>query len=62
MATFPTNERLLKVPLYIGGKSSEDVRRELGVDEIIKLASNECSLGPSPMAVEAARRWGWDMH
>ncbi len=55
MTTFPTNERLLKVPLYIGGKSIEEVRRELGVDEIIKLASNECPLGPSPMAVEAAR-------
>jgi histidinol-phosphate aminotransferase len=38
---------------YSPGKSSEEVKRELGLEEIIKLASNENPLGPSPLAVEA---------
>lgn len=41
---------------YVPGKPIEEVRRELGVaGEIIKLASNENPLGPSPKAVEAMR-------
>lgn len=38
---------------YIPGKPIEDVKRELGLKEVIKLASNETSVGPSPLAVEA---------
>ena len=40
---------------YVPGKPIEDVARELGLepDEIVKLASNENPLGPSPMALEA---------
>ncbi|MEQ8201776.1 MAG: histidinol-phosphate transaminase [Syntrophomonadaceae bacterium] len=38
---------------YIPGKPIEEVRRELGLDDIIKLASNENPLGPSPLAMEA---------
>jgi len=38
---------------YIPGKPIEDVKRELGLEEVIKLASNETSVGPSPLAVEA---------
>lgn len=40
---------------YRPGKPVEEVERELGV-RAIKLASNENPLGPSPKAVEAARR------
>ncbi|HEY3397311.1 MAG TPA: histidinol-phosphate transaminase [Armatimonadota bacterium] len=40
---------------YSPGKDSEEVKRELGLDEVIKLASNENPLGPSPAAVEAIR-------
>ncbi len=50
------NPNLLTVPLYIAGKSIEEVQEEFGLDEVIKLASNESSVGPSPLAVEAARR------
>ncbi|MFP4129634.1 MAG: histidinol-phosphate transaminase [Halorhodospira sp.] len=39
---------------YEPGKPMEALRREYGVDEVIKLASNENPLGPSPRAVEAA--------
>ena len=38
---------------YVPGKSIEEVQRELGLTDIIKLASNENPLGPSPRALEA---------
>jgi histidinol-phosphate aminotransferase len=40
---------------YIPGKPIEDVARELGLkpDQIVKLASNENPLGPSPIAFKA---------
>jgi len=38
---------------YVPGKPIEDVKREFGLKEVIKLASNETSVGPSPLAVEA---------
>jgi histidinol-phosphate aminotransferase len=47
------SQQLLKVPLYVAGKSAEEVREELGLDEVLKMASNENPLGPSPMAVKA---------
>jgi histidinol-phosphate aminotransferase len=33
----------------------EEVERELGLDEVVKLASNENPLGPSPLAIQAVR-------
>lgn len=41
---------------YEGGKPVEELARELGVHDAIKLASNENPLGPSPLAVAAAER------
>ena len=38
---------------YVPGKPIEEVQRELGLKDIIKLASNENPLGPSPRALEA---------
>lgn len=40
---------------YTPGKPIEEVKRELGIDDVIKLASNENPLGPSPKALEAMR-------
>jgi len=40
---------------YQPGKPIEEVERELGLSQTIKLASNENPLGPSPRAVAAAR-------
>ncbi|GAH12213.1 unnamed protein product, partial [marine sediment metagenome] len=37
-------------------KPIEEVKRELGLKEVIKLASNETSVGPSPLAVEAIKK------
>jgi histidinol-phosphate aminotransferase len=38
---------------YVPGKPVEEVRRELGITDIIKMASNENPLGTSPMALKA---------
>src|ERR1700730_7330520 len=38
---------------YSPGKPIWEVQRELGLQEVIKLASNENPLGPSPKAIEA---------
>ena len=38
---------------YVPGKTIKEVHRELGLDHVDKLASNENSLGPSPKAIEA---------
>ncbi len=38
---------------YVPGKPIEEVQRELGLTDVIKLASNENPLGPSPRALEA---------
>lgn len=51
--------------VYEPGKPIEEVARELGFDDIadiIKVASNENELGPSPMAVEAMQEAIADMH
>jgi histidinol-phosphate aminotransferase len=40
---------------YEPGRSAEEVRRRYGLTHVIKLASNENPLGPSPLAVEAIR-------
>ena len=40
---------------YEGGKPIEELARELGVTDAVKLASNENPLGPSPKALAAAR-------
>ena len=52
------NPQLETLIPYEPGKPIEDVARELGLDpdEIIKLASNENPIGPSPKAVEAMKR------
>ena len=40
---------------YVPGKPIEELERELGLTGVVKLASNENPLGPSPMAVAAVR-------
>ena len=42
------------LPVYVPGKPIEEVERELKI-QAVKLASNENPLGPSPMAIAAAR-------
>jgi histidinol-phosphate aminotransferase len=47
---------VLTYPAYVPGRPIEDVARDMGLDpgSIIKMASNENALGPSPMAAKAA--------
>ena len=47
---------------YRPGKPIEEVKRELGLTDVIKLASNENPLGPSPKAVEALRKAAERVH
>ena len=49
------NPQLREITVYQPGKPIEETARELGLDPdaIVKLASNENPLGPSPKAVEA---------
>jgi len=46
---------ILEIKPYKPGKPIEEVKRELGLKKIIKLASNENTLGPSPRALKALR-------
>jgi histidinol-phosphate aminotransferase len=54
----PLNSTVKNLPVYQPGKPIEEVARELGlpVDDIIKMASNENPLGPSPLAVAALEK------
>lgn len=49
------NKNLKTIVSYVPGKPIEEVARELKMpsDSIIKLASNECPLGVSPLAIRA---------
>src|SRR5580658_11114691 len=55
---FALNPALDDLPVYQPGRPVEEVARELGLDarEVIKLASNENPLGPSPAALAALRK------
>jgi len=44
---------ILDIAPYVPGKPIDELEREYGIADSIKLASNENPLGPSPMAMEA---------
>jgi histidinol-phosphate aminotransferase len=47
---------------YEPGKPAEEVRRELGLDRVVKLASNEGPFPPFPAALEALSRGATDLN
>lgn len=47
---------------YSPGKPISEVRREFGLEDVVKLASNENPLGPSPLALEAVREAAHSLH
>lgn len=49
-------QNILDVKQYVPGKPIEEVQRELNLKEVVKLASNENCLGPSPKAVAAIKK------
>lgn len=60
----PLNPSLANLPVYQPGRPIEEVARELGLPaaEIIKLASNENPLGPSPAALAAMEKAIQNLH
>jgi histidinol-phosphate aminotransferase len=48
-------EHIVRIAPYVPGTPIEEAERLLGIRQVVKLASNENPLGPSPRAVEAAR-------
>ena len=51
--SFPSH--LAGLDRFEPGKPIAEVKRELGLRDVVKLASNENPIGPSPLALEAAR-------
>jgi len=47
---------------YVPGKPLGELTREFGINDPVKLASNESPLGPSPKVVEAIREAAADVH
>ncbi|MBW2100527.1 MAG: aminotransferase class I/II-fold pyridoxal phosphate-dependent enzyme, partial [Deltaproteobacteria bacterium] len=47
---------ILSIKQYVAGKPLEELEREYGIKNSIKLASNENPLGPSPLAVRAIQK------
>ncbi|GGH42380.1 histidinol-phosphate aminotransferase [Paenibacillus silvae] len=45
--------QIVNLPVYKPGKPIEEVKRELGLEQVIKLASNENPFGSSPAVLEA---------
>lgn len=62
--SLPVNPALRELPVYQPGRPIEEVARELGLDarDVIKLASNENPLGPSPAAIVAMERVLQSLH
>ncbi|GAB5548419.1 MAG: histidinol-phosphate transaminase [Sandaracinaceae bacterium] len=60
MSLVPENvERLIP---YVPGKPVEELERELGIQNAVKLASNENPVGPSPKAIDAMRAHASGVH
>ncbi len=49
-------ESILSLSPYQGGKPISELQRELGLDHVVKLASNENPLGPGSKALEAMQQ------
>jgi len=47
---------------YVAGKPIDELKRELGLNHVVKLASNENPLGPSPKAIEAMQKQMRNVH
>jgi histidinol-phosphate aminotransferase len=61
---FALNPTLATLPVYQPGRPIEEVARELGLPQgkVIKLASNENPLGPSPLALAAIKKAARNVH
>jgi histidinol-phosphate aminotransferase len=55
-------DHILMLKPYVAGKPLEELEREYGITNAVKLASNENPLGPSPKAVKAIQQAVEKMH
>lgn len=53
---------IMKIKAYQPGKPIEELKRELGLKTVIKLASNENPLGPSNKAIEAIKKYASEVN
>ena len=58
----PIRPNVLRMQPYSPGKPIDEVKRELGLDRVVKLASNENPFGPSPKAIAAVKTAAEKMH
>lgn len=56
-----SNDILTLVP-YVPGKPIDETKREFNLTEVVKLASNENALGPSPKVLEAIQAAALEIH
>ncbi len=59
---FQVPEYIRTLAPYVPGKPIEETQREFKIRRVIKLASNENPLGPSPKALQALRKMQKDLH
>ena len=53
---------IMKIKSYQPGKPIEELKRELGLRTVVKLASNENPLGPSSKAIEAIKKYASEVN
>lgn len=58
----PSREALNHIKPYSPGKPIWEVQKELGLERVVKLASNENPLGASPKAIEAVIEYAKGIH
>ena len=56
------NPDLLNVPLYVAGRSIQEIQEKYGLKKVVKLASNESPVGPSPLAIKDAQEMMAEAH
>ncbi len=55
-------DHIRKARLYPPGKPLDEIKRELGITNVVKLNANENNAGPSPLAVQAIRDAASQVH
>ena len=58
----PVQQNILNLTPYTPGKPISEVQRELNLEEVTKLASNENPCGPSPKAIQAIHKALSEIH
>lgn len=53
---FKVRDEVLRIEKYVAGKPVSEVKRELGLEKVVKLASNENPLGCSPKVKEGLKK------